>query len=68
MSATTSTVHEEQMIQAMREDMNRLRGTLFGMVDSWGLDKDRASSMKGLIRTLTYRSQGDLEGLLRDKA
>lgn len=45
--------------------MNRLRGRLFQLVESWGLDAKREDAMKGCIRSETYDAEADLESALR---
>jgi len=45
-------------------EMNRLRGRLCGLIESWGLDEKRESACKQTLKTLTY----DSEKLLVDLA
>lgn len=54
-------------IQCVREDMNRLRGRLFGAVEAAGLPEKQENAIKGLIRQLTYDAQADLEAVLREE-
>lgn len=53
-------------VTVMRRDMNTLRGRLFGAVEAVGLPQKQETAIKGLIRTLTYASQADLEAALRE--
>jgi len=57
----------EATIAVMREDMNRLRGRLFGAVEACGMPPKQENALKGLIRTLTYDVQADLEAALRGR-
>ncbi|CAB4197599.1 hypothetical protein UFOVP1313_21 [uncultured Caudovirales phage] len=57
----------EAAITAVREDMNRLRGRLFGAVEAIGLPDKQENAIKGLIRQLTYDAQSDLEAVLREE-
>jgi hypothetical protein len=52
-------------ITVLREDMNRLRGRLFQLVEAAGLDEKQEQALKGCIRTTTYDSQASLEAMLR---
>lgn len=38
-------------------EMNRLRGRLCGLIESWGLDERRESACKQTLKTLTYDSE-----------
>jgi hypothetical protein len=44
-------------------EMNRLRGRLCGLIESWGLDEKRESACKQTLKTLTYDSEALLVGL-----
>jgi hypothetical protein len=57
----------ESVITVVREDMNRLRGRLFGAVEALGLPDKQENAIKGLIRQLTYDAQSDLEAVLREE-
>lgn len=52
-------------IQSNRDACNRLRGSLFGLVESWGVSEKQEAAIKVLIRRQTYASQAEIEGLLR---
>lgn len=54
-------------ITSMREDMNRLRGRLFGALEAVGLPDKQENAVKGLVRTLTYEIQASLEATLRGR-
>ena len=55
------------LIEQVRNDMNRLRGRLFQLVEAAGLDQKQEDALKGCIRTTTYDSQADLESALRGR-
>lgn len=55
----------ETAIKDVRDDMNRLRGRLFGAVEAVGLPTKQENAIKGLIRTITYDAQASLESTLR---
>lgn len=52
-------------IDQLREDMNRLRGRLFGAVEAAGLPDKQENALKGLVRSLTYDAQANVESALR---
>jgi hypothetical protein len=52
-------------VQELRDGMNRLRGNLFGAVEVLGLPVKRENAIKGLVRTLTYDAQANIEAALR---
>lgn len=58
-------VDPDAAIATVREDMNRLRGRLFGAIESTGMPEKQENAIKGLVRQLTYDAQGNLESLLR---
>lgn len=55
----------EDAIGDVRDDMNRLRGRLFGAIEAVGLPTKQENAIKGLIRQLTYDAQASLESTLR---
>jgi hypothetical protein len=59
-------VNGDDPVAIMREHMNRLRGRLFGTIEAVGLPKTQENAIKGLIRTLTYDLQADLEESLKN--
>jgi len=52
-------------IQALRDEMNRLRGHLFGAVEATGMATKQEAAFKGLIREFTYAAQTNLEAAMR---
>jgi hypothetical protein len=52
-------------VQANRDACNKLRGSLFGLVESWGLPERQEVAVKRLVRQQTYASQAEIESLLR---
>jgi hypothetical protein len=56
----------DRAIEAMREDMNRLRGRLFGAIETMGVPEKQEVAAKRLIRQLTYDVQADLEAALKE--
>jgi hypothetical protein len=54
-------------IQAVRDDMNRLRGKLFGAIEAAGLPQRQEDALKRIIRQQTYATQADVESALRRK-
>lgn len=58
-------MNRENAIKEVRDDMNRLRGRLFGAVEATGMEEKQANAFKGLIRQMTYDAQANLESTLR---
>lgn len=56
---------QDAAIKVMRDDMNRLRGRLFGAIEATGMPTKQENAVKGLIRQLTYDTQANLESHLR---
>jgi hypothetical protein len=54
-----------EAIEAVRRDMNRLRGRMFQAIESAGLPDKQEDALKGVIRAQTYDAQADLEAILR---
>lgn len=46
------------------KEMNRLRGRLAGLIESWGLDERRERAMIATLKSLTYDSEKALKSLL----
>lgn len=44
-------------------EMNRLRGRLCGLIESWGLDERRETACKQTLKSLTYDSEEKLVDL-----
>jgi hypothetical protein len=42
---------------SIHAEMNRLRGRLCGLIESWGLDEKRESACKQTLKQLTYDSE-----------
>ena len=53
-------------IQDFRDGMNRLRGRLFQAVEATGINDGHQTAIKGLIRSLTYDLQADVEASIRN--
>ena len=53
-------------IEQLRDGMNRLRGRLFQAVEATGIEDGHQTAIKGLIRSITYDLQADIEGGLRN--
>lgn len=45
-------------------EMNRLRGRLAGLIESWGLDERRERAMIQTLKSLTYDSERVLKELV----
>jgi hypothetical protein len=56
---------DEVVIREIRADMDRLRGRMFALIESWGPGRHRETAMKSMVRQLTYDAQGDLEAAVR---
>jgi hypothetical protein len=56
----SSSAEVEKTIHA---EMNRLRGRLCGLIESWGLDERRETACKQTLKSLTYDSEEKLVGL-----
>ena len=50
----------------LRDGMNRLRGRLFQAVEATGVEEAHQKAIKGLVRSITYDLQADIEGALRN--
>jgi hypothetical protein len=59
------TAQTDALIEEVRVDMNRLRGKLFQLVESWDVGEKRENAMKGCIRSETYHAQSELESMIR---
>ena len=69
MSVTVDSERSETgtAIKSVRDEMNRVRGHLFGAIEAVGLPERQENAIKGLIRTLTYDAQANLEAVLRGR-
>lgn len=55
--------------RAVEVELNRLRGRLCGLIESWGLPQVRENGMKSTLKYLTYDSQKTItEAITRDLA
>jgi hypothetical protein len=45
-------------------EMNRLRGRLCGLIESWGLDEKREEACKATLKSLSYDSEAKLVDLV----
>lgn len=57
----SSSVETEDSIH---KEMNKLRGRLCGLIESWGLDERREIACKQTLKTLTYDSEALLIDLI----
>jgi hypothetical protein len=55
----------EDAVAQVREDMNRLRGRLFGTVEASGLSDRQVEAIKRIIRQETHEAQANVEATLR---
>lgn len=51
--------------QLVATEMNRLRGRLAGLIESWGLDDQRTRAMIATLKSLSYDSEKTLKELVR---
>ena len=56
-----------ETIQQVRDELNRMRGHLFETVEAMALPEGQEHGAKGLIRTITYNSQANIESALREE-
>jgi hypothetical protein len=50
---------------AIHKELNRLRGRLCGLIESWGLEEGREEACKQVLKTLTYDSERLLVDLVQ---
>lgn len=55
----------DQTIPVLRDEMNRLRGKLFMVVEAAGLPVTQEDAVKKLIRQVSYEVQANVESSLR---
>jgi hypothetical protein len=55
---------EQEYGAQVSTEMNRLRGRLAGLVESWGLDERRERAMIATLKSLSYDSERVLKELL----
>jgi hypothetical protein len=61
-----STSASEPAIRRLRDEMNRLRGRMFQVIEAAGLPDRQETALKGVIRATTYDVQTAVEAELRD--
>lgn len=47
-------------------ELDRLRGQLCGLIESWGLDERRESACKQVLKTITYNSEALITKLISE--
>jgi hypothetical protein len=62
-----STSASDPTVRALRDEMNRLRGRLFQVVEALGLPDKQENAAKGVVRAATYDVQTSVESVLRDR-
>ena len=62
---TGASIRERSKLEAIRQEMSRLRGRLFELVDAAHLASEQAHGLKGAIRHTTYDLQRELEAKAR---
>ncbi len=50
--------------QTIHTEMDRLRGRLLGLIESWGLDDRQESACKSTLKALSYDSEAKLVDLV----
>jgi len=60
---TTSGIDDP--IQIARDEFSRLRRNLFETIEAAGMPAKQERAWKGVVRTLTYDAQANVEGALR---
>lgn len=58
----------EELEASIHQELNRLRGRLCGLIESWGLDEKRESACKQTLKTLTYDSEALLVELTNEQS
>lgn len=43
--------------ESIHDEMNRLRGRLCGLIESWGLEERREQACKQTLKSMTYDSE-----------
>jgi hypothetical protein len=57
----------DTLIQGVSDDMNRLRGRMFGLIETAGLPDKQEAAFKSLVRGLTYDALADVERTLKEQ-
>jgi len=47
----------ETVVRTVEVELNRLRGRLCGLIESWGLPEQQERGMKSTLKYLTYDSE-----------
>jgi hypothetical protein len=55
---------QEERERVLAVEMNRLRGRLAGLVESWAVDERRERAMIATLKSLSYDSEKVLKELL----
>lgn len=58
--------HSADVEIAIHQELNRLRGRLCGLIESWGLEERREEACKQTLKSLTYDSEALLVDVLKD--
>jgi hypothetical protein len=58
-------MNANKVIQEIRDEMNTLRGRMFGACEATGMPEKQESAFKNLIRQQTYETQRKLESTIR---
>jgi hypothetical protein len=58
-------VSELDIIEMVGQDMGRLRGRLFSLIEAVGLPRRQELALKSCVRNVSYDAQADLEQALR---
>lgn len=53
----SSSTDDTEIEAAIHTELNRLRGRLCGLIESWGLDERREQACKQTLKVLTYDSE-----------
>lgn len=52
--------------EVVTEEMNRLRGRLCGLIESWGLEEKRERGAINTLKTLSYDAQKAITDALKE--
>ena len=50
----------------VREEMNRLRGQLCGLIESWGLPDRQERGAIATLKTLSYHAENNIVNLIHE--
>lgn len=51
---------EDVVVAAVTNTMNRLRGKLCGLIESWGLPERQERGCIGILKSLSYDAQAEI--------